>query len=98
MIDQLSYPLISLAGITRQLIAIKPICNKMDAFLTEATVNQFEKELQGFQSEIQFQDVSFGYGEQPPVLSNFSFTIKKECVISFKVQVDAEKPQRSICC
>ena len=77
MIDQLSYPLISLAGITRQLIAIKPICNKMDAFLTEATVNQFEKELQGFQSEIQFQDVSFGYGEQPPVLSNFSFTIKK---------------------
>ena len=34
MIDQLSYPLISLAGIIRQLIAVKPACAAMEEFLT----------------------------------------------------------------
>ena len=77
MIDQLSYPLISLAGITRQLIAIKPICNGMETFLAESTSTQCEKELQGFQSDIQFHDVSFGYDEQSPILAGFNLTIKK---------------------
>ena len=77
MIDQLSYPLISLAGIIRQLIAIKPVCNGMEKFLAETKIVQYAKELQGFQSNIHFDDVSFGYNEQPPILSNFSFTIKK---------------------
>ena len=77
MIDQLSYPLISLAGIIRQLIAIKPVCNGMEKFLAETKIVQYAKELQGFQSNIHFDDVSFGYNEQTPILSNFSFTIKK---------------------
>lgn len=77
MIDQLSYPLISLAGIIRQLIAIKPVCNSMENFLEETKVVEYTKELQGFQSNIHFDDVSFGYNEQTPILSKFSFTIKK---------------------
>ncbi len=68
MIDQLSYPLISLAGITRQLIAIKPVCDGMKDFLAESTLSGCESELSGFQSDIQFSDVSFGYDEKLPIL------------------------------
>ncbi len=77
MIDQLSYPLISLAGITRQLIAIKPVCDGMKDFLAESTLSGCESELSGFQSDIQFSDVSFGYDEKLPILDGFNFTIKK---------------------
>lgn len=35
MIDQLSYPLISLAEIIRQLIAIRPSCTAMDQFVSQ---------------------------------------------------------------
>ena len=49
----------------------------MEYFLTEFTETTCEKELQGFQSDIQFQDVSFGYDEQSFLLSDFNFTIKK---------------------
>ena len=77
MIDQLSYPLISLTGIIRQLIAIKPVCNNMELFLTETKVTQYTNELQGLQSDIHFNNVSFGYNEQNPILSKFNFTIKK---------------------
>ena len=35
MIDQLSYPLISLAEIIRQLVAIKPSCQSMEKFIEE---------------------------------------------------------------
>lgn len=77
MIDQLSYPLISLAGITRQLIAIKPVCNSMELFLTNGKVKQVTNSLQGFQSDIHFKDVSFSYNEQNLILSNFNLIIKK---------------------
>lgn len=77
MIDQLSYPLISLAGITRQLIAIKPVCSNMEIFLTETKNIQFAKSLQSFQSDICFKDVSFGYDKQNLILSRFNFTIEK---------------------
>lgn len=59
MIDQLSYPLISLAGIIRQLVAIKPSCAAMKAFL------QADREMpsagceMALKQEICFKDVSF---------------------------------------
>lgn len=77
MIDQLSYPLISLAGITRQLIAIKPVCDGMETFLTESTGMKRKKELSVFHSNIQFQNISFGYAEKLPILDDFNFTIHK---------------------
>ena len=49
----------------------------MKSFLEETKVVECAKELQGFQSNIHFDDVSFGYNEQTPILSKFSFTIKK---------------------
>ena len=49
----------------------------MELFLTDGKVKRDTNSLQGFQSDIQFKDVSFGYNEQNLILSNFNFIIKK---------------------
>ena len=77
MIDQLSYPLISLAAITRQLIAIKPTCEQMDLFLKDTMPMQDVDGEHSFEDKIQFQDVCFAYASKPPVLNGFNFTIEK---------------------
>lgn len=77
MIDQLSYPLISLAGITRQLYAIRPACAEMEAFLEEARTPSSEEACHGLQSGIRFCDVSFAYDPARPILSHFSWTVEK---------------------
>ena len=77
MIDQLSYPLISLAGITRQLIAIKPICQKMNEFLkTEIPVQEVNADY-SFKDKIQFRNVLFAYDSATPILSGLNLTIEK---------------------
>lgn len=77
MIDQLSYPLISLAEIIRQLVAIKPSCSAMDKFLETTPKLHLECSLQKLQSEIRFCDVTFSYDGQNPVLTNFNFNLQK---------------------
>ena len=76
MIDQLSYPLISLAGIIRQLIAVKPACKDMAAFVktSEATQTAVLTEVR---KEIRFRNVTFSYDGKRLVLDRFSFQIKK---------------------
>lgn len=76
MIDQLSYPLISLAGITQQLLAIKPACAAMEEFL-RAPEAAPASELKMLQSNIRFQDVSFSYDAQRKVLDGFHLTVEK---------------------
>ena len=77
MIDQLSYPLISLASITRELIAVKPICKEMEHFLTTHTDEYAETELKSVVSDIRFNNVTFAYDNQTTILRDFSFIIKK---------------------
>lgn len=77
MIDQLSYPLISLAGITRQLIAVKPTCAAMEQFLDCPTQKQNNTGLKALRSHITFSDVCFAYDSQAPILENFNLTIQK---------------------
>lgn len=77
MIDQLSYPLISLAGITRQLIAGKAVCESMTRFLEESGQTRVRRELEAFRTEIRFQDVCFAYDGASPVIENFSLTIER---------------------
>lgn len=77
MIDQLSYPLISLAGITRQLIAIKPACAAMEEFLKVAGTVQSTDNVENLNREICFKDVSFSYDGQRSVLSKFNLAICK---------------------
>jgi ABC-type multidrug transport system fused ATPase/permease subunit len=77
MIDQLSYPLISLAGIIRQLVAIKPSCASMEQFLDASSEIEEGNALKTMQKNICFRDVTFAYDEQKPILQNFDFTVDK---------------------
>lgn len=77
MIDQLSYPLISLAEVIRQLIAIRPACASMEQFLAEGAATPDGRRLEGLERELRFDRVSFRYPDRPPVLQDLSFTVKK---------------------
>ena len=77
MIDQLSWPLISLANIIRQLIAVKPVCNAMADFLQEAPAAQAAPSPAVLRSDIRFREVSFSYDGQRRVLDRFSLTVRK---------------------
>ncbi|MBR3609995.1 MAG: ABC transporter ATP-binding protein [Oscillospiraceae bacterium] len=77
MIDQLSYPLISLAGITRQLIAIKPACSEMEEFLKNCEETKKESSQKNFCKDIRFDDVSFTYDNQRFILEKFNLIAEK---------------------
>lgn len=77
MIDQLSYPLISLAGITQQLIAVKPACASMEEFLESPNRKQSSAALKEIRSNIKFADVCFAYDNQTPILDHFNLIIQK---------------------
>lgn len=77
MIDQLSYPLISLAGIVRELIAIKPACAEMAEFLKPAQTVQISNRATILQSHIRFRDVSFSYDGKRSILSDFNLIVIK---------------------
>ena len=74
MIDQLSYPLISLAEIIRQLVAIKPTCYEMERFIAENSKVAIGNALESVQSGICYRDVSFAYPNGELVLCKFNFT------------------------
>ena len=77
MIDQLSYPLISLAGIIRRLIAIKPACQEMEEFLRISEAEQQSRGIEELKNEILFKNVAFSYDGEREVLSDFNLTIRK---------------------
>ena len=77
MIDQLSWPLISLANIIRQLIAVRPVCDGMAEFLREAPGMQAAPSPAALRSGIRFREVSFSYDGQRPILDRFSLTVRK---------------------
>ena len=77
MIDQLSYPMISLAGITRQLIAVRPACAAMEAFLNVPKEEGAADAAVKLDRTVRFKDVSFSYDGQRSVLDKFNLTICK---------------------
>ena len=77
MIDQLSYPLISLAEIIRQLVAIRPACLKMEEFIAEGTSADSGKTLDAVRNGIHYQKVAFAYPGEKPILSDLSFEARK---------------------
>lgn len=81
MIDQLSYPLISLAGIIRQLTAIRPACEAMERFL-QPEVSALapavpSKSGAAFERDVRFCNVSFSYDGRTPVLWDFNLIMEK---------------------
>lgn len=78
MIDQLSYPLISLADIFRALISIRPTCRSMQHFLAESDSSAGSRALKAVRREIRYDSVTFSYpNTAEPVLRNLTFTIQK---------------------
>lgn len=93
MIDQLSYPLISLSGILRELVAIGPACREMEGFLQagqshaagrsqDAGRSQPTEQSQtnrpgGMEKELRFHNVSFAYQKDKPLLRGLNLTIEK---------------------
>ncbi|MEG2058383.1 MAG: ABC transporter ATP-binding protein [Lachnospiraceae bacterium] len=77
MVDQLSYPLISLADIIRELIAIKPICRKMETFIIKKEKVPYGRKKMELQQQIIVEDVSFSYPEQPLVFEKLNFVFEK---------------------
>ncbi len=77
MIDQLSYPLISLAEIIRQLIAIRPSCEAMERFVSQGDNGMDAKPLVHVKKEICYDNVSFGYPNDRLLLQGFNFTAEK---------------------
>lgn len=77
MIDQLSWPLISLANIIRQLIAVRPVCSGMANFLREAPGVRSAPSPAALRSDIRFREVSFSYDSQRPILDRFSLRVER---------------------
>ena len=77
MIDQLSYPLISLAEIIRQLIAIRPSCAAMEQFVSHVASGANTNALPCVEREIRYEGVSFGYTDDCPLFKDFTFTAEK---------------------
>lgn len=75
MIDQLSYPMIALARITRMLVAIRPTCDGLRAFIAARDAD--EPEGAPMRWEIRFDRVGFSYEPGKPVLKEFSLTIER---------------------
>lgn len=78
MIDQLSYPLIMLANILRQLISIRPVCSSMEKFIQESkNKKEFSVLLSSVNNSICYDHVSFAYPGQSPILKDFTLTAEK---------------------
>lgn len=77
MIDQLSYPLISLAEIIRQLVAIKPSCQAMEQFIVKGSNTGSGKPLTELTRDIRYRNITFSYPGEQPILQNFNFEAQK---------------------
>jgi len=77
MVDQLSYPLISLADIIRELIAIKPTCARMEQFILSKEETSCGKKPMEFRQQISFADVSFSYPGQALIIEKLNFIVEK---------------------
>ncbi|MEG1560587.1 MAG: ABC transporter ATP-binding protein [Clostridia bacterium] len=80
MIDQLSYPLISLSELVRNLLGVKPICKNILEFIGESNPTFCQNYLSlplrtHLKNEIMIADLSFSHDEKP-LLSHFSMRIK----------------------
>lgn len=77
LIDQLSYPLIALSGMLRQIVAVQPTCRSVEAFIEAPQQAQGLPSPTSFRQAIRFEDVSFAYEGKEPLLRHFDLTIEK---------------------
>lgn len=77
MIDQLSYPLISMAGVIRQLLSVKPVCEEMEQFLQYTRAERFDASVNNLNTDISYRNVSFSYDGTRKILDGFTLSIQK---------------------
>lgn len=78
MIDQLSYPIISLSQFIQDLVSVKPVNKSILGFIHTETEKQGSIEISDKDFEkIEFEDVSFSYEEQEFILEHFNMEITK---------------------
>ena len=77
MIDQLSYPLISLSGIIRRLVATKPACASIQEFMKVPEKVWGSDSIAKLERDICFKDVFFSYDGSYDVLDKLNLTICK---------------------
>lgn len=78
MVDQLSYPLISLSGIIGQLVSVKPTCREMEAFLAEVSLKEGNPCNTHLLNEIRFDQVGFSYEKDKQLLHDFNLRIERD--------------------
>lgn len=83
MIDQLSYPIITLSEYLQDILAARPVGEELAQYLlsSKATGNKFP--LEGPIEQIEYRKVAFAYPGCPPVLLNFNLCINgnESCII-----------------
>lgn len=78
MIDQLSYPIISISGCIRSIISVKDLNDKITNYCKEEKIEiKNEDSLTTFQSKIEFKNICFSYVKDKPVLNHISMTFEK---------------------
>lgn len=78
MIDQLSYPIISLSYFIQDFISIKPVNKSILEFINKKPIRHgsIEIPIEDFNS-ILFEDISFSYDEKDPILRNLNLKLMK---------------------
>ena len=78
MIDQLSYPIISISGCIRSIISVKDLNDKITNYCKEEKLEIKDTDvLTTFQNKIEFKNICFSYVKDKPVLNHISMTFKK---------------------
>ena len=76
MIDQLSYPIISLSGIIRQLVSIRPACHDMEDFIASSKGCALGSHCGKLNDGIRFDKACFSYDGEETLIRDFSLVIK----------------------
>lgn len=78
MIDQLSFPIISLSHLIQDIISVKPVNKSILDFINEIeNYNKKKDIIKDNFNEIVFENISFGYMGKENILENFNFIFEK---------------------
>lgn len=78
MIDQLSYPIISLSQFIQDLISVEPVNKSILDFIHTEQKKRGSIEIHGDEfQKIEFEDVSFAFKQQEPILQHFYMEMRK---------------------
>lgn len=78
MIDQLSWPLIALSRLIRNLISARAVSDRLNRLITEGeTADEGPPSSLSFEQSIRFEDVAFAYAPDAPLIRGFTMTLRK---------------------